>query len=154
MHAGPRFAVALICTLSCGLASPVAGDNIGRIQKVFVAVTPDTPYNRALRGDIIASLKKRTGIKIVEHRDEADAVLQAKAEIWTQGYLSLNPRMRTVTAAQPIRRGYLSVELERNDETVWSYLVNARLAGPEDIRKDLADQMARKLAAAIARSRP
>lgn len=79
--------------------------------------------------------------------DNADRVLTGTDQTYIKGYLARNPRVRYKNSdSRPVFGGYVSVELkDRQDETVWSYLVTPRRFGPEDLSKNLAGQIVNKL---------
>jgi len=89
---------------------------------------------------------------VAETPETADAALTGSGAVWIKGYYSLNPRARSVGEnAHPVYGGYLSVELKgRQNEVLWSYLVTPRRYGPDAISRNLAGQIAKKLAEAVA----
>ncbi len=104
----------------------------------------------ALRNSLISELRKAHRVTVVTAPQDADAVLGGTGETWVRGYYSLNPRVRNVSDAHPIYGGYLSVELKgRQNETLWSYLVTPNRSGFDDIGRNLAGQIVRKLVEAL-----
>lgn len=95
----------------------------------------------------IKLLKDKKNITIVASEAAADRVLSGTNQTYVKGYLSRNPRVRYRNSdSRPVYAGYLSVELkDRQDEIVWSYLVTPARFGPEDINKNLAEQIVNKL---------
>jgi len=154
----PRVLVWMAMTV-CLCGGPIApgqtAETLGAVKRIYVEAFAGKPGAEALRaeliGELIAASRKTHRIAVVKSAQDADAVLSGTGESWIRGYYSLNPRVRTVNGdAHPIYGGYLSVELKgRQDETLWSYLVTARPFGPEDIDRNLAGQIVRRLAEAL-----
>jgi phosphate ABC transporter phosphate-binding protein len=105
-----------------------------------------------LHDELLNALKKEPRLSIADTAADADWVLTAAGETWVSGHVGSNPRVRYVTGdAQPIYAGYLSVELKnKQGETVWSWLSTPRRFDPHDIRRNLAEQVAPRLVAALA----
>jgi hypothetical protein len=111
----------------------------------------DKPGVAQLRDQIVKLLGKERALVLTADPSSADLTLGGSGETYIKGYLAENPRVRYLNSdAKPVYGGYLSVELKgRDKETIWSYLVTPRRFGPEDINRNLAGQMARKLIEAI-----
>jgi phosphate ABC transporter phosphate-binding protein len=109
------------------------------------------PFPGTLHDELLSALKKEPRLTIVGAAADADWVLTAMGEAWVKGHVGSNPRVRYVTAdAQPIYAGYLSVELkDKQGETVWSWLSTPRRFDRHDVQKNLAEQVAPKLVAAL-----
>jgi hypothetical protein len=119
--------------------------------RIFVEPFGDKSGVAQLRDEIVKLLGKERGLVLISDRASADLILAGSGETYIKGYLSTNPRVRYLNSdAKPVYGGYLSVELKgRDQETIWSYLVTPRRFGPEDINRNLAGQMTRKLIEAI-----
>lgn len=100
-----------------------------------------------LRSEMIRLLKARKDVSIASTEAAADRVLTGVNQIFIKGYLSRNPRVRYRTSdSRPVYGGYVSLELkDRNDDTVWSYLITPSRFGSEDINRNLADQIVSRL---------
>lgn len=152
-----KLAVALaVCgaaLLPAGRAGQTAVDP-RQVKSVYVDSFGDKPGARELRAGLVAALEKSRKLKVAATPAEADAVLTGAGETWIRGYYTLNPRDRySLSDAHAVYGGYLSVELKGNkDETLWSYLVTPGRAGAEQIDRNLADQMAKKILAAVGAS--
>jgi len=130
------------------------GLSLPQIRSVYVDSFGGKPGAQELRASLIAALEKSHKLKVASTPGQADAVLGGSGETWIRGYYSLNPRVRYVTSdAHAVYGGYLSVELKNShEETLWSFLVTPRHFGPEPIDRNLAEQMAKKILAALAMS--
>jgi hypothetical protein len=143
-----------VCLCGRPAAPAQTAQTLGAVQRIYVEPFAAKPGAEALRAELIAELIAISGkshrIAVVKSPSEADAVLGGTGESWIRGYYSLNPRVRSTADAHPIYGGYLSVELKgRQSETLWSYLVTPRRSGPEDIDRNLASQMVRRLVEAL-----
>ena len=100
-----------------------------------------------LRDETIKLLRNQKELIVVTSAADADRVLTGTNETYIKGYLARNPRLRYRNSdSRPVFGGYVSIELkDKQDETVWSYLVTPRRFGNEDINKNLADQIVEKL---------
>jgi hypothetical protein len=120
------------------------------VRTVFVSSFGDKPGAEALRGQVTSEIEKSHRLRIVKDLAQADAVLGGKGEVWVKEHYSLNPRSRSMDDAHTVYAGYLSVELQgKKDETLWSYLAPPHSAG-ENVDRDLAKLVVRKLTDAIA----
>lgn len=128
--------------LAAYLAGILSGQSIARIY-----VEPFANKQDSLREETIRLLKSRKDIQVVSSVDDADKVLTGTDQTYIKGYLARNPRVRYKNSdSRPVFGGYVSVELkDRQDETLWSYLVTPRRFGPEDLSKNLAGQIVDKL---------
>jgi hypothetical protein len=119
--------------------------------RIFVEPFGDKPGAARLRDEIVKLLGKERAVMLISDASSADLILAGSGETYIKGYLAANPRVRYLNSdAKPVYGGYLSVELKGRDrETIWSYLVTPRRFGPEDVNRNLAGQMARKLIEAI-----
>ena len=123
--------------------------------RIFIEPFADKTGAAALRSEFINLLRKERGVEVVDTAVAADFVLSASAETYIKGYMGTNPRVRYLNSdAKPIYGGFLSVELKnRAHDPVWSYLVTPRRFGSDDINRNLAGQMVRKLIAIIEQQR-
>lgn len=147
-------AVGIACCCAAWIVIGHAGQpgvSLQQIKSVYVDSFGAKPGARELRASLIAALEKSHKLKVAAAAGQADAVLSGSGETWIRGYYSLNPRVRYVTSdAHAVYGGFLSVELKSpREETLWSYLVTPRHFGPEQIDRNLADQMAKKILAAL-----
>lgn len=115
--------------------------------RIFVEPFADKTGSAALRSEFIHLLRKERGVEVVDSAAAADFVLSGSGETYIKGYMGTNPRVRYLNSdAKPIYGGFLSVELKnRAHDPVWSYLVTPRRFGSDDINRNLAGQMVRKL---------
>jgi len=108
-----------------------------------------------LRSELVKLVEHERGMTIVEDKQAADFVLSGTGETYIKGYVGTNPRVRYLNSdAKAVYGGYLSVELKnREHDPVWSYLATPRRFGPDDINRNLAGQIARKLGEAVEQQR-
>jgi phosphate transport system substrate-binding protein len=109
------------------------------------------PFPGPLHDELLNALKKEPRLSMAGTAADADWTLTAMGETWVKGHVGSNPRVHYVTGdAQPIYAGYLSVELkDKQGETVWSWLSTPRRFDPHDVRRNLAEQVAPRLVAAL-----
>ncbi len=112
-----------------------------------IYVEPFGNQQDALREETIRLLKNRKDVQVASTAGDADRVLTGTDQTFIKGYLGRNPRLRYKNSdSRPVFGGYVSVELkDKQDETVWSYLVTPRRFGPEDLSKNIAGQIVSKL---------
>jgi phosphate transport system substrate-binding protein len=134
------FAVSLI-----GQAQTV--DALSQVKKIYVDAFDGKPDAAVMRQRFIDSLRKTSSVEIVADKAQADAILKARGETWVRANISVNPRSST---SYPVYGGFLSAQLIGKDqEPLWSYLVTPSKYPSSGIHQDLADQLARKLLAAL-----
>jgi hypothetical protein len=123
-----------------------------QFKKLYVEALKVKKGSDKFRSDMIAQLRKMSGVSIVPDKADADAILSGNGEVWVKGYESLNPRSgRSAFYGTPIYTGFLSVEIkDAHGLTLWSYLVTPG-AESQDISKDLSKRVAKHLAAALDR---
>jgi hypothetical protein len=138
---------AIVCMVAV-LAAAQPAAKTQRIHTVFIEPFGNKPGAGALRDVFIDKLQRSHKVKITDSRDQADAVIVGSGEMWIKGYMSSNPRIRYVThESRAVYGGYLSIELkDRQNETLWSYLVTPGKAGAEDAASSMATQMVKKIA--------
>jgi len=120
------------------------------VRTVFIGSFGDKPGAGSLRSHVVSEIEKSHILRIAKDVAQADAVLGGKGEVWVKEHYSLNPRSRSLDDAHTVYAGYLSVELQgKKDETLWSYLAPPHSAG-ENVDRDLARLVVRKLTDAIA----
>ncbi len=104
-----------------------------------------------MRAAVINLLKKNRSVTVTDNASSAELTVSGSGETYVKGYLGTNPRVRYLNSdARPIYGGFLSLELKnREHDTVWSYLVTPRRFGSEDINRNLAGQIVRKLDEAL-----
>ncbi len=126
-----------------------------RLTKLYVENFTTQSGAERLRNEVIAELNKHTSLVLVGNASQAQAVLDGGGEIWVKGYRSLNPKSgRFPSGGTPVYDGYLSVELKDSQgETFWSYLATPG-ASAVDISKDIAKQIARRVADAMELGEP
>ncbi len=141
--------VALSACLTCagGFADQTQATSTNGIPKVFVGSFGNKEAGERFRKDLIAALEKGRHLRLVSDSHDADVVLVGSGDIWVKGYYNLNARVRYVNGdSQPIYGGFLSVELkDAQDDTLWSYLATPKRFGPDDIARNLASQVIKKL---------
>jgi phosphate transport system substrate-binding protein len=123
-----------------------------QVKRLYVEPFTTRTGSEALRGDLIAELRKLKSISIAESESMADVVLGGGGEIWIAGYRSLNPRAgASLSNGTPVYAGYLSVELrDPKDETLWSDLVTPAAAST-DVSRELSKRIAKDVAEALSR---
>jgi phosphate ABC transporter phosphate-binding protein len=122
-------------------------DALSQVKKIYVDVFDGKPDAAVMRQRFIDSLRKTPSLEIVADKAQADAILKARGETWVRAYISVNPRSAT---SYPVYGGFLSAQLIGKDqEPLWSYLVTPSKYPSSGIHQDLADQLARKLLAAL-----
>jgi phosphate transport system substrate-binding protein len=122
-------------------------DTLNQIKKIYVDVFDGKSDAAAMRQRLIDSLRKIPSLEVVADQAKADAILKAQGETWVRANISVNPRSAT---SYPVYGGFLSAQLIGKDaEPLWSYLVTPRKYPSSGIHQDLADQLARKLSAAL-----
>jgi hypothetical protein len=123
----------------------------GEPARLFVEPFGSKPGASELRAAVVKVLQKNRSLTVTDDASSADLILAGSGETYIKGYLGTNPRVRYLNSdARPVYGGFLSVELKnREHDTIWSYLVTPRRFGSEDIYRNLASQIARKLVDAI-----
>jgi phosphate ABC transporter phosphate-binding protein len=124
------------------------GSPLNRIHTIQVASMGEGASGQALRQRIVNRLSKSRRLQVVESQPAADVALRGTSSMWATGTISLSPHSKS--ASQTIYEGYLSVELVNKDgQTLWSYLVTPSHFRTASITDDLADQLVSRLLAAI-----
>jgi phosphate transport system substrate-binding protein len=122
-------------------------DTLNQVKKIYVDVYDGKSDATEMRQRLIDSLRKTPSLEVVADQAKADAILKARGETWVRAYISVNPRS---ASSYPVYGGFLSAQLIGKDgEPLWSYLVTPRKYPSSGVRQDLADQLARKLLAAL-----
>lgn len=147
-----KFSILAALCVCAATASAQTPADLNNIKSVYVDSFGDRPGSNQLRDKIVAELEKSHRFRLVNTEAEADGVLSGKGEVWIKGYISLNPRERSVSDAQATWTGYLSVELkDKRGETLWSYLATPHTASTSgSMAHDLARLVVRKLVSAPA----
>lgn len=144
-----RTSLTCLCCVILSVAAQTA-TRLKDVRTVFIGSFGDKPGADALRGQVASEIEKSHRLRIVKDAAQADAVLGGKGEVWVKEHYSLNPRDRSIGDSHALYAGYLSVELQgKKDETLWSYLAAPHSAG-ENVDRDLAKLVVRKLNDAIA----
>jgi hypothetical protein len=135
--------------LACGSMLATAA------TRVFVEPFGNKAGAAQLRAELVSLLQKQAGVEIVPSASNADFILAGSGETYIKGYLSSNPRVRYLNSdARPIYSGFLSVELKNHaQDTLWSYLVTPSRFGADDINRNLASQMTRRLVPQLQQAR-
>jgi len=123
----------------------------GEPARLFVEPFGSKPGASGLRAAVVNVLQKNRSLTVTNDASSAEFILAGSGETYIKGYLGTNPRVRYLNSdARPVYGGFLSVELKnREHDTIWSYLVTPRRFGSEDISRNLAGQITRKLAQAV-----
>jgi len=122
-------------------------DTLRQVKKIYVDAVGGKSDATAVRKLIIDNLQKDHSIQIVDDPTQADAILQVRMESWVRGYVSINPRS---ASNFPVYSGFLSAQLiGKGSDLLWSYIVTPSLSAPSGVRRDLADQITRKLLVAL-----
>jgi hypothetical protein len=138
-----------LCSVFLSAGSQTA-TKLKDVRTVFIGSFGDKPGAESLRGRVVSEIEKSHSLRIAKDMAQADVVLGGKGEVWVKEHFSLNPRSRSLGDARTVYAGYLSVELQgKRDETLWSYLAAPHSAG-ENVDRDLARLVVRKLTDAIA----
>jgi hypothetical protein len=121
-----------------------------QFKKIYVEALKVKKGSDKFRADMIAQLRKMSGVSVVADKAQADAILSGNGEVWVKGYESLNPRSgRSAFDGTPIYTGFLSVEIkDPHGVTLWSYLVTPGTES-QNISKDLSKRVVSHLAAAL-----
>jgi phosphate ABC transporter phosphate-binding protein len=123
-------------------------DALNKVRKIYLDTSNAKPDASDMRKHLIDSLRNDHSLEIVPDPSHADAILKTTSEIWVKAYVSVNPR--SPGSKYPIYGGFLSAQLlGKNGDPLWSYLVTPSRYGSSGIHQDLADQLARKLLAAL-----
>jgi phosphate transport system substrate-binding protein len=127
----------------------------GKLTRLYVESFTTKSGGQQLRDRVISELRKHSSLQVVTTAAGADATLDGGGEIWVKGYQSLNPRSgRLPSDGTPVYDGYLSVELkDAQGQTFWSYLVTPGV-GAEDVSRDLARRIAKRVADAMEQGEP
>ena len=125
------------------------------MSRICVEAFGGKPGASQLRDELVTLLSRQSGVAIVNSPAGADLVLSGSGETYVKGYLGSNPRVHYLNSdARPVYSGFLSVELKNAaHDTVWSYLVTPSRFGAEDINRNLAAQMVRRLMPEVRRAR-
>lgn len=121
------------------------------VNRVFVGSFGNSAEAQQVRHAVVDDLRRHGKPGVADSEAQSDAVLTGSGEVFVKGYFSLNPRARSIGEdAHPIYGGYISVELKgRQNEILWSYLVTPHRFGPEQIGRNLAAQIVKKLREAV-----
>jgi phosphate ABC transporter phosphate-binding protein len=150
--------IAIPIVLSLLMAQPVpaqaqSADALSQVRKIYIDATGAKPDPAAMSKHLIDSLRKDHSLEIVTDQGRADAILKASSEIWVKAYVSVNPR--SPGSKYPIYGGFLSAQLIGKDGgPLWSYLVTPSRYASTGIHQDLADQIIKKLLAALHEATP
>lgn len=124
---------------------------LSQVHTIYIDINATGPDAVEIRKHLIDSLRTSRSLEVVNDESGADAILKTTSAIWVKAYLAVNPR--SPGSKYPVYGGFLSAQLVGSDgEPLWSYLVTpTRTNG---IRQDLADQLAKKLLAALREATP
>jgi phosphate ABC transporter phosphate-binding protein len=126
---------------------------LNQVRKIYIDTSAAKPDAAEMRKHLVDSLHNDHSLEIVADPSHADAILKASSEIWVKAYVSVNPR--SPGSKYPVYGGFLSAQLVGKDgETLWSYLVTPSRYASSGIHKDLTDQLAKKLLAALHETAP
>jgi phosphate ABC transporter phosphate-binding protein len=129
-------------------AQAQTADTLSHVHKIYIDTSAAGPDAADLRKHLIESLRKDHRLEVVNDQSRADAVLKTSSAVWVKGYVSVNPR--SPGNKYPVYGGFLSAQLiGRDGETLWSYLVTPNRYASSGIHQDLADQLVKKLLAAL-----
>jgi phosphate transport system substrate-binding protein len=121
---------------------------LGTVHTIFIAPVEAGSNASAIANRLKAQLEHSGSLRIVSDPAAADAVLQATASIWAIGTVS--PSLHSNSMRDVNYQGHLSAELiNRDRQTLWSYMVTPRSFRSSSIIDDLADQLAARLLTAI-----
>ena len=141
----------LLCILSLAHSSIHAqtAGSLAEVHRVYLAITSKPALEYVARM-LTRDLEKSGGIQVVRRPAQADAILAADGDIYVKGYVSLNPRSGNLPGhGEPVRTGYLSVELKGKDnETLWSFVATPRF-GSTNIEHEMSRQVTRELVSAM-----
>jgi phosphate transport system substrate-binding protein len=141
-------ALLFLLAISPTAAHTQTADRLSQVRKIYVDSLGADHGAGEIREQLIRRLRKSHDIQLVSSSKEADAVLTGSGRIWVTGHIS--PNGRTHSPSQPIFGGVLSAELVgKQDETLWSYLVNPSNFVWNGVADDLAAHLANKLLASL-----
>jgi phosphate ABC transporter phosphate-binding protein len=129
-------------------------ERLTQVRKLYVASLGQNARAEDTRDRLVRQLQRSRDIEVVSRADQADAVLKGTAQTWKTGHVSLS--LRSHSLGYDVFEGFLSVEVvDKNHETLWSYLVTPSHFEWNGITEDLAKQIASRLLADIkGRSQP
>lgn len=147
-----RWKITFLCILMTLFALSSKAQSSGDLHHLHtlqIASMGNGTGSKELRQRIIERLSKSSRLRVVDDASSADAILRGASNIWTTGTVSLEPHSRSTS--QTNYQGYLSVELvDKNNQTLWSYLITPSRFHLGSITDDLADHMAQHLLEAVA----
>ena len=136
--------------LSATLSLAQTAATLSQVGKIYVEPFSGKRGAHEIRDEVLNRLRRDHTLTIVASASQADAVLKGTGEIWTQGYISTNPRA-SGSNRRPVYGGYLSVTLEGRDaQALWSYLVTPAGSLSGAITTDLAARASKLLVTALA----
>ena len=154
MHRALKFELSLYALLMLVTASTTfshaqgASDQLSHVKKLYVDSLGNDRGAAEMRAQMIRKLLRSRDIQVVSDPGKADAVVKGTGRTWLTGRISLSPRSHSLS--QPMFDGFLSVEIvNKNDETLWSYLVSPSKFAWNGITADLASQMVSRMLLAL-----
>lgn len=119
------------------------------IPKIFVDAFQGKLGAAQLRNKVIARLRARREVSVVDKESDADLVVRGSGEIWLKGYVAINPHP-AASVRQPVYGGYLSLQVaSRSGAVLWSYLVTPGRVHWSGVDADMADHSVRLMLAAL-----
>ena len=123
-------------------------ESLAQVRKLYVTSLGQNARAEEMRGRLVRRLQRSHEIEVVSSANQADAVLKGTAQTWKTGHVSLSPRSHA--PGYDVFEGFLSVEVvDRNHETLWSYLATPSNFEWNGITDDLTKQIASRLLADI-----
>jgi len=149
LHPWAAFRILLLFLVSWSVpANAQTADSLSQVKNIYIGTSDSGPHAEETRKLLTDALQKDHSVTIVTDPATSDAILNATSEIWVKSYVSVNPR--APGNRYPVYAGFLSAQLDgKNGDALWSYLVTPSSSTISNIRRNLADQLAAKLLAAM-----
>jgi phosphate ABC transporter phosphate-binding protein len=118
--------------------------SVSQVKSLFIDSFSGGPEASALRDSLVRHLA-RSRFRLVSSRNDADAVINGRGQVWVRGFITTNSRSPALNR-QAVFAGYLSLEMVDPDgQPLWSWLVTPGKLVWNNIVDDLAARGARKL---------
>lgn len=130
------------------VAASLPAESLGSIHTIAIGPFGTGGNGIALRQRLVKHLGSSGHVKVVATPSEADAVLRGTFNIWPTGAVVIDPRSHS--SRQTNYQGYLSIDLvDKENQSLWSYLVTPSRFRMGKITDDLADRAADHLLDAL-----
>jgi phosphate transport system substrate-binding protein len=144
-----RFGAALLLFAACGLSllAQPGQHPTESVRRLYVNAFQGGSSSQ-LREKLVAHLRADSRWQVVDNPSQADAIVDGSGEIWVKGYVSTSIHPSPSSRA-PVYGGYLSVEVKRSGETLWSYLVTPGKLHWNGVDNDMVDHVIHLMDAAL-----